>query len=201
VRGLVVNNFVTYGIQLAGGGGDMPAGTSTVTGCIVGLDATGTVKVGPDMLRGIWVNGSPGNTIGGTTRGTGNAVSGDGYGIAIEAADSTAKQVQGNVIGLGTNGSIIRNGRAGVRIALGATLTRVGLTSPTGRNIISGNVIGISLRDAATQSNQVQGNYIGTDASGTVARPNGAGIVIITANRNTIGGTASHAANVVSGHT
>src|SRR5262249_50827433 len=38
VTGLVLNGFVTYGIQLATAGGN------TVTGCIVGLDPTGTVK-------------------------------------------------------------------------------------------------------------------------------------------------------------
>ena len=195
MNGLVLNGFVTYGIQL------LTAGTNIVTGCIVGLDPTGTVKVGADMLRGIWVNDSPGNTIGGTTKGAGNVVSGNANGIAIENAGSTGNLVQGNVIGLGTDGSIIANSKAGVRIALGATATRVGLTSPTGRNVISGNAIGISLRDAESQSNQVQGNYIGTDATGTEARPNGTGILISEANRNTIGGTSSSAGNVVSGNT
>ncbi len=201
VRGLVVNGFVTYGIQLAGGGGASPLGGSTVTGCIVGLDATGTVKVGPDMLRGIWVNGSPANTIGGTTTGAGNVISGNGNGVAVEGAASVGNVVEGNVIGLGTNGSPIGNSKAGVRIALGATGTSVGLTSPTGRNVISGNVIGISLRDKETQSNKVLGNYIGTDATGSVAVQNGAGIVIAEANRNTVGGTSSNSGNVVSGNT
>jgi hypothetical protein len=59
VTGLVLNGFVTYGIQLASAGGNV------VSGCIVGLDPTGTVKAGADMVRGIWVNGSPGNIIGG----------------------------------------------------------------------------------------------------------------------------------------
>src|SRR4029450_8952819 len=129
----------------------------------------------------------------------GNATSGNGNGVAIEGAAATGTIVQGNVIGLGSDGSPIGNSKAGVRIALRATAARVGLTKPTGRNIISGNVIGISLRDAATQSNQIQGNYIGTDASGTVARPNGAGIVVVTANRNRIGGTASNPGKVLSG--
>jgi hypothetical protein len=197
VSGLVLNNFVTYGIQLAA------AGTNTVTGCIVGLDPTGTVKVGADMVRGIWVNGSPGNVIGGTTRGAGNVLSGNANGVAIENAGSTGNKVQGNMIGLGTDGSIIQNSNSGVRIALGATGTVVGTTSlnGSGRNVIAGNVIGVSLRDAASQSNQVLGNYIGTDATGTEARANGTGILISEANRNTIGGTVSGSGNVVSGNT
>src|SRR4029453_8331644 len=154
-----------------------------------------------DILRGIWVNGSPDNVIGGTTHGAGNVIPGNGNGAAIEGAAATGTIVQANVIGLGSDGSAIGNSKAGVRIALGATAARVGLTSPTGRNIISGNVIGISLRDAATPSNQIQGNYIGTDASGTVGRLNGAALVGVSANRNTIGGTASNSGNVVSGNT
>ena len=197
VSGLVLNGFVTYGIQLATAGGN------TVTGCIVGLDPTGTMKVGADMVRGIWVNGSPGNTIGGTTKGTGNVVSGNANGIAIENDGSTGNTVQGNVIGLGSDGSIIQNSKSGVRIALGATATIVGSTSPngTGRNLISGNVIGVSLRDAASQSNKVEGNYIGTDATGTEARPNGTGILISEANGNNIGGQPTGSGNVVSGNT
>jgi hypothetical protein len=197
VTGLVVNGFVTYGIQLTTGG------ANTVTGCIVGLDPTGTVKAGADMIRGIWVNGSAGNVIGGTTKGAGNVLSGNANGVAIETAGSTGNTVQGNVIGLGSDGSIIQNSKSGVRIALGATSTVVGSTSPsgTGRNLISGNAIGVTLRDAASQSNKVEGNYIGTDATGAEARPNGTGILISVANGNTIGGTVAGAGNVVSGNT
>jgi hypothetical protein len=197
VSGLVLNRFVTYGIQLTAGG------TNIVTGCIVGLDPTGTAKAGADMLRGIWVNDSPGNVIGGTTKGAGNVLSGNANGVAIETAGSTGNTVQGNVIGLGSDGSIIQNSKSGVRIALGATATVVGSTSPSGvgRNVISGNVIGVSLRDAASQSNKVEGNYIGTDATGTEARPNGTGILISEANGNTIGGQPTGSGNVVSGNT
>jgi hypothetical protein len=130
-------------------------------------------------------------------------LSGNANGVAIETAGSTGNKVQGNVIGLGTDGSIIQNSKSGVHIALGATGTVVGTTSlnGSGRNVIAGNVIGVSLRDAASQSNQVLGNYIGTDATGTEARPNGTGIFISEANRNTIGGTANGSGNVVSGNT
>jgi parallel beta-helix repeat protein len=197
VSGLVLNSFVSYAIQLATAGGN------TVAGCIVGLDPTGTMKVGADMVRGIWVNGSPGNIIGGTSQGAGNVLSGNANGVAIENAGSTGNKVQGNVIGLGTDGSTLQNSTSGVRIALGATATVVGSTSlnGVGRNVISGNAIGVSLRDAASQSNQVEGNYIGTDATGTKTRANGTGILVFEANKNTIGGTGSGAGNVVSGNT
>src|SRR5439155_24118876 len=54
-----------------------------------------------------------------------------------------------------------------------------------------------------TTGNVVQGNYIGTDASGTTALPNidnFGGAVLVRAPGNTIGGTAPGAGNVISGN-
>ena len=196
VSGLVLNGFVSYGIQLATAGGN------TVTGCIVGLDPTGTVKVGADMLRGIWVNGSPGNTIGGTTKGAGNVLSGNANGVAIENAGSTGNKVQGNVIGLGTDGSVIQNSKSGVRIALGATSTVVGSTSPngSGRNVISGNT-GNGVNINLSNGQFVQGNVIGTSRDGSTPIPNGLNGVQIAGNGTLIGGGVSNliASNTQSG--
>ncbi len=50
--------------------------------------------------------------------------------------------------------------------------------------------------------NAIAGNYIGTDATGTIARPNGnAGIFITVSGGNVIGGAAPAARNLVSGNT
>jgi hypothetical protein len=47
----------------------------------------------------------------------------------------------------------------------------------------------------------IQGNYVGTDVTGTVAQPNsGNGIQIIDTRDNTIGGTTSSTGNVISGN-
>lgn len=215
IRGLVVNRFITYGIQIDGGAGTTLAGGSTVTGCIVGPDFTGTTDLAakeghPAIAIGIWVNNSPNNLLGTTGSGTGNLVSGNAIGIQINGPSALSNIVQNDVIGLGTDGSLLGNRNVGVRLAGGAVLNRIGGTSATVRNIISGNgsIIagsvtgaGVQLDDDATQSNEVQGNYIGTDATGTIARPNTAGIVISKANRNTIGGSvASNAGNLVSGN-
>jgi hypothetical protein len=52
-----------------------------------------------------------------------------------------------------------------------------------------------------TDENRIEGNYIGTDASGTLDRGNNAGIsIVFGANLNTIGGTALGARNVISGN-
>ena len=47
----------------------------------------------------------------------------------------------------------------------------------------------------------VEGNYIGTDASGTHARPNDQGILTNIGGNNTIGGTVTGAGNLISGNT
>jgi parallel beta-helix repeat protein len=49
--------------------------------------------------------------------------------------------------------------------------------------------------------NRVQGNLIGTDATGTVALGNSIGVFVSGGNNNTIGGTIAGARNVISGNT
>ncbi len=66
-------------------------------------------------------------------------------------------------------------------------------------NVLSGNYVGVEIRGRA---NAIQGNLIGTDASGTQADPNTAeGIWIAPgATDNLIGGGAAGARNVISGN-
>jgi CSLREA domain-containing protein len=66
------------------------------------------------------------------------------------------------------------------------------------RNIISGNHgYGITLQDVG---NSVLGNYIGVDATGGAALPNGAGGILVKAGKNIIGGTGQGWGNVISGN-
>ena len=79
-----------------------------------------------------------------------------------------------------------------------------GLTLAAGSSMVKGLVIdgftsdGI---DITSNNNVIQGNYIGTDSSGTTAVANSAGISIaFSAASNTIGGTTAAARNVLSGN-
>ncbi len=60
--------------------------------------------------------------------------------------------------------------------------------------------------NVASSNNTIQGNFIGTDPSGTAAVPNGAGIFVSalnntsSASNNTIGGTTAATRNVISGN-
>ena len=81
----------------------------------------------------------------------------------------------------------------------------IGGTTDAARNILSGFKVAINLFAAQSQFNEVpgsliQGNYVGTDASGTVVLGNGVGIYVNGVPLNTIGGTTAGARNVISGN-
>ena len=89
------------------------------------------------------------------------------------------------------------NGCAGVRAS--SSGNTIGGTTPADRNSISATSgCGIDVVVAGS-SNVVQGNYIGTNASGTVAHGGTIG-VDVTGTSHTVGGTASGAGNLISGH-
>ena len=73
----------------------------------------------------------------------------------------------------------------------------IGGTSPSARNVISGNGVGgIELQSTAWDT--VQGNYIGVGVDGNAALSNGAdGIEIVDAILSYIGGTVAGAGNVI----
>jgi parallel beta-helix repeat protein len=75
----------------------------------------------------------------------------------------------------------------------------VGGVNPGDRNVISGSrgrgTLGVLIMGAAATNNRVEGNYIGTDPTGTLARPNaGTGVGIQDAPNNVV------ARNVISGN-
>ena len=102
---------------------------------------------------------------------------------------------------LGT--SAMGNGVNGIVIEESYNNTIGGWVEDT-RNIISGNSgNGVSINGTTTidANNQIVGNYIGTDVSGTYALGNGLdGIWINGSSSNTVGGTANGAGNVISGN-
>jgi titin len=83
----------------------------------------------------------------------------------------------------------------------------IGGTTPAARNVISGNLAGVYVFDNSFD-NTVQGNYIGTDITGTKAVGNteqgfltGATTsTMISAGDTTIGGSAAGAGNLISGN-
>jgi hypothetical protein len=175
----------TYGVQIVSGSGNV------VQGNRIGTDATGTRAL-PNSY-GVDITSSN-NTLGGTAAGAGNLISGNNYGVLIDG--SSGNVVLGNLIGTEATGAAALPNGTGVYIA-GSSNTVGGTTAGAG-NTISGNTHE-GIRIDSGSGNLVQGNRIGTDATGTVALANQAG-VYITVGGNTVGGTAAGAGNLISGN-
>ena len=87
-----------------------------------------------------------------------------------------------------------------VGISIGTTSAggvTIGGTSTSERNIISGNENGMNVGGAGVA---IQGNYIGTDVTGTVAVANTNGGIALNTFNTIVGGTTPGAGNVISGN-
>ncbi len=206
IKGLVLENFDGFfepGISLSGAPSDI------VQDCYIGTGFGGLTGMG-NSGDGIDVAASN-CTIGGVGVTQGNVISGNSFdGIKVTANQAT---IQGNIIGLGADGStdITTSGLAQFEgITLGSTVGNlIGGTKAGQGNVISGNTFdGIdigSLGADVVTADVIEGNFIGTDATGLVADQDVVaitdGISITGASDNTIGGNTPAAANVISGNT
>jgi titin len=176
----------------AGGTGNLISGNSTgvrlrdraranaVQGNRIGTTADGTAALG-NVLQGVLImSGARENTIGGTVSGAGNLISGNGGGVALQDPGTVVNQVQGNLIGTDVSGSVALPGQDyGVLIFNGAAGNTVGvLARGPGRNVISGNRMGVALGGAGSTGNYVAANFVGTDTAGETAVGNRVGVLL-----------------------
>jgi uncharacterized repeat protein (TIGR01451 family) len=193
------------------------AADSGVGGNLIGTDLTGTAKLG-NTGEGVLIINGHGLLIGGTDPGARNVISGNGHnGVLIIMGQNRGNTVQGNYIGtdvtgataIDVHGVALGNGLNGVSI-VGAPNNLIGGTAAGAGNVISGNKgEGIAITGATSTRNLVQGNFIGTDSTGTTTTDGhgkalgngGNGVAIDGAAGNTVGGTAATAGNVISGNT
>ncbi len=173
-------------------GVDIGTDGNTVVGNFIGIAADGITALGNDLC-GVRIF-SADNIIGGATAGERNVISGNlGNGIDIVGPNATNNSVLGNFIGTDVSGTLDRgNLERGVILSQGASGNQIGSSAPGAGNVISGNdFIGLVIVDENTANNVVQGNLIGTDATGTSALGNEFGV--------TIEGAANTAGNVIGG--
>lgn len=138
------------------------------------------------------------NTIGGTTSQTRNLISGS----PILMRAGSGNLIQANLIGVDATGTLTSNSNFGVGID-GETNDTIGGTTPQARNVISGSGgfgIGINSDGVTVTGHLVQGNYIGTDLTGTKAIGNADGLTLAFARGITIGGAIAGARNIISGN-
>jgi hypothetical protein len=182
------------------------AAYNTVQGNFIGTDVTGMRALG-NAISGVKISAAASNLIGGTPAGAGNLISGNGFvndpvstGLDIVGDGATGNVVQGNLIGTDVSGTrALGNTRRGLMLATNLP-NFIGGTAPGSRNIISGNQ-GTGIYFVTYCADQVvQGNFIGTDITGTMALPNAYSGITVQGHDNLIGGTAAGAGNVISGN-
>jgi titin len=197
---------------------DVGTNGNRVYGNYIGLDESGAYADG-NTLDGVRIDGGSNNTIGGaqtavsfSMRNVISANGGNGVTITSTAEDSVASGnvISGNYIGTDATGTVIADSRgellgnvsAGVFIDNGQS-NYVGAdidANSDAVNVISGNgTAGVSL-GGNSQQNYVQGNYVGTNVTGTVGLPNASGISV-SGTSNTIGDVIEDGRNLVSGNT
>ena len=165
---------------------------TTITNNSIGTDKTGTFALG-NSSYGIQLRGDQNGTI------SHNLISGHSiYGIRLRATRNCI--VQDNSIGTDSTGTEpLANANAGIELDDNDS----GVGNCIIHNLISGNGTGIHIGQTAPAGsilNTVQGNFIGTDSSGTKALPNLRFGIIVTDSQNTIGGVGASQANVISGN-
>ncbi len=171
-------------------------------GNLVGTDANGLAAWPNEIGIGVY-DAARYNRVGGTTPGERNVVAGNSAkGIDLLGEGVMGNVVAGNQIGTDITGHhALGNGRGGIIVECGASGNIIGGRTAAERNLISGQIYGVTISDWGTANNQVIGNWIGTDATGTAPLPNHVGISICMSGYNRVGGSQPGEGNVISGNT
>ncbi len=166
-----------------------------------------SIGSGNSTVKGLLIDGflGTGIAIGDSANNVieGNVLSGNaGAGISIAGETAAGNVVRGNLIGTTADGTGAWSNTDGIWLGGNTHNNIIGGTTPEDRNIISGNAIyGISSNYGASQ-NQIIGNYIGTDRTGSLPVGNGAGGILLGSgsNNNDVGGTQGGEGNLISGN-
>ena len=195
LKGVAINRFRRYGIYVAS-----PGRLASMTNCRIGTDVSGTIDLG-NRGDGIYLTGGFSNDDSSSFIGPDfaeptsqnfarnrNVISGNG-GNGIRVTNSHRVWIGGNYIGTDANGlQDLGNDENGILFTSGSG--QVGAEKMGDfdgpeeffmlRNLISGNdQNGVKISDSANDV-VVNGNYIGTTASGNAALGNSQNGVLIT---------------------
>ena len=193
LKGLNIRRF-TKGAQFYG------SANSTVSGCYIGTNETGSTIMGNDI--GLeFISNSDYCTIGGTTTADRNIISGNLH-IGIRLLDVKYCAVKGNYIGTNREGTDSLPNYDGMSMEGAVQFCTIGGTTPAERNIISGNTdYGLPLFGAGATQNVIIGNYIGTDVTGTLPIGNTYGVLFDDGSfSNRVGGDTDAERNIISGN-
>ncbi len=184
----LISGNTSGGLWLTGDGVDR----NQVRGNLIGTNATSTAAI-PNTFAGAYVlDGAADNLI------EGNVFSGNAQeGLRLAGAGTSGNLVRGNLAGTTADGSgALANGFSGINLYQGATGNLIE------NNVMSGNgTVGLAIADAGTSGNRAYGNFIGTNAEGTGALPNGfAGVYLTGGSSGNFLGDGAGTGNLISGN-
>ena len=195
ISSLIINGIYGNGIWLSGD----EANYNHIWGNYIGTNAVGTDTV--PNTNGIYISEGSFNIIGGDSEELRNVISGNlQNGVFVTDQFAHGNHIMGNFIGTDATGTKdLGNGWMGIMMYSEVYENIIGGKHPGERNIISGNDnSGIRI---AGFFNEIIGNYLGTDVTGTKAIGNEwAGLELWGGAFNIIGGTNQGEGNLLSGN-
>ena len=203
-QGNLISGNGSDGVQLYNYGTSF----NTIQGNYIGTTKTGLSPLGNGGSAVSFFYGAS-NTLGGTTAAARNLLcASKDEGVFIYYANN--ETIQGNYIGVGVDGATpMGNGltgqftEPGIYALVSASNLIGGAVAGAGNVISAGGNDAVQFYGSGADYNVVQGNYIGTTATGLTAVGNGASGVsfLYGPQSNTVGGATAAARNVISGNT
>ena len=201
IRNLVINGFTSRQLLMSNGSnmviegnflGTNAAGTAFVAGSGGGIEICATFSCGV----------SDGHQIGGPAPGQRNVIVANG--TAITVPPSSATKIQGNFINTNAAGTeLLSPGFTTGIVVSNAFAIVIGGANPGEGNVITGFqaiILGGNPAHAQTNGTVVQGNFIGTDVTGSLDIGGGGnGVSVAHAVNTQIGGLAPGEGNLISG--
>jgi uncharacterized repeat protein (TIGR01451 family)/CSLREA domain-containing protein len=201
----IISGNGSAGVQIAG----TSATGNSVSGNYIGIAADGESALPND--EGVYINNASGTIVGGTLVPNRNVISGNtAFGVHL-AGGASSNTVMGNYIGTDVTGLLdVGNGADGVTLLSGNSNNIIGGTigtTPGGActgacNVISGNGANGIVMNSNNTFNDVRGNFIGVDVTGTGELGNDANGVwmLHSSSNNTIGNGTAAGRNIISGN-
>jgi hypothetical protein len=198
IKGLVMNRAPQYEIDVLDTHQNF-----VLEGCFLGTDPAGTQVPAPFQGSLRFNQNHTNGRIGGTTPAARNLFAvNNGAGVLLAAGPPGFLNgvVAGNLIGTDISGKRdLIDGGKGLNM-LGGSNTVIGGTSAAARNIINGGInLGSGSPPTGATGNLIQGNYIGTDVTGTIELSCFNECVRLMDNDNVLGGSSPGAGNRIAG--